>query len=161
MMVEVTNIQKGVAIVHHVTESQQRGCNYVVDLSNRTCTCGMYQQVGIPCVEAWAVIKHIHHDNTIPFDEQYFHHCCLTINIKSMFKDVPSLFGILPSDQEISNFIVANNFQNLRAPVIISNPNISKTTKRIASAGESLSTKGVISSTSYKKQKIMCEVCRL
>ena len=78
-----------------------------------------------------------------------------------MFKDVPSLFGILPSDHEISNFIVANNFQTLRAPVIISNPNISKTTKRIASAGECLSTKGAISSTSYKKQKIMCEVCKV
>jgi hypothetical protein len=46
----------------YVTEGRQLGLRRFVDLHNRTCTCRIYQDLGLPCQHALACILDIQHN---------------------------------------------------------------------------------------------------
>jgi hypothetical protein len=73
MEVHMTDSNTGCASVHSVKETVEHGTTFAVDLSERACTCGMYQQTGIPCVHAWAVMLELEMSDTLLFTDKFFH----------------------------------------------------------------------------------------
>lgn len=150
---------RGCAHVHRITDSLERGVTVDVDLSRMYCGCGSYQQTGIPCIEAWAVIKQLGIPTAQIFCETYFDSSCFSRKLKSMFHDVPSLIGRLPTDANVDDRMCSKHYRNMRAPLHVDNKS-DASSKRIASAGDSMRSNSAISKTAYKKAKIECQHCK-
>ena len=71
-------------IVHTITDAVHRSELRNVDLSKQKCDCGKYQQTGLPCKDAWFLLKELY-PNGMPqdlFSEKYFHKDCFTMRVK-------------------------------------------------------------------------------
>jgi hypothetical protein len=158
--VHVTDTVRGCAHVHRITDSQERSITIDVDLSRMHCGCGSYQQTGIPCVEAWAVIKQLGIPTAQIFSEAYFDSSCFSRKLQSMFNDVPSLIGRMPTDGNVEERLCTKEYRSMRAPLHVDNKT-DVSFKRIASAGDSsVRSNSAISKTAYKKAKIECQHCK-
>ena len=68
---ELPDKTKGV--VHLLNENKVRVAMYNVDLVKKTCDCHHYQQSGVPCYHAIALIRHLR----ISLNRNHFHDFCL------------------------------------------------------------------------------------
>jgi hypothetical protein len=140
-----------------VTETQERGITSGVNLSEKACTCGLYQQTGIPCMHAWAVLIEMGISDNVLFTEKYFHVHCFTVPLKGMFTKVPSLIGRVPSTSAVEERLHRQTFQTVR-PRLIVNTGSSRSSKRFASTEEA-SGKSTISAGAYSKSRKQCGIC--
>jgi hypothetical protein len=157
MNVHMTDSHLGCASVHFVTQTQERGTTSAVNLSDKACTCGLYQQTGIPCIHAWAVLMELSISDNCLFTEKYFHAHCFTAPLKSMFTTVPSFIGCVPSTFAVEDRLHRQVFQTVRARLVVDSTS-SRSTKRITSSGEA-SGKSTISAKAFSKSRIQCGIC--
>jgi hypothetical protein len=157
MQVHMTDSHLGCASVHSVTETQERGITSGVNLSEKACTCGLYQQTGIPCIHAWAVLIEMGISDNVLFTEKYFHVHCFTVPLKGMFTNVPSLIGRVLSTSAVEERLHRQTFQTVR-PRLIVNRGSSRSSKRFASTGEA-SGKSTISAGAFSKSRKRCGIC--
>mmetsp|Transcript_18493 Transcript_18493/g.26856 ORF Transcript_18493/g.26856 Transcript_18493/m.26856 type:complete len:397 (+) Transcript_18493:530-1720(+) len=128
-------------IVHTITDAVHRSELRNVDLSKQKCDCGKYQQTGLPCKDAWFLLKELY-PNGMPqdlFSEKYFHKDCFTMRVKNMFADVPELLGTIPSTSEVDNRLRSKSFRTIKAPLANDSKSY-RSSKRWTSTGESSST---------------------
>mmetsp|Transcript_18494 Transcript_18494/g.26859 ORF Transcript_18494/g.26859 Transcript_18494/m.26859 type:complete len:219 (+) Transcript_18494:1087-1743(+) len=145
-------------IVHTITDAVHRSELRNVDLSKQKCDCGKYQQTGLPCKDAWFLLKELY-PNGMPqdlFSEKYFHKDCFTMRVKNMFADVPELLGTIPSTSEVDNRLRSKSFRTIKAPLANDSKSY-RSSKRLTSTGESSSSS--TSQASFKKQKKQCPDC--
>jgi hypothetical protein len=153
----MTDSYLGCASVHSVTETQEHGFTSGVNLSEKACTCGRYQQTGIPCMHAWAVLMELRISDSDLFTDKYFHMHCFTLPLKSMFTKVPSFIGTVPSTSAVEDRLHRQIFQTVR-PRLVVNTVSCRSSKRITSSGEA-SGKSSISAGAFSKSRKQCGIC--
>ena len=134
--------------------------SYSVNIPNKTCSCFVWQQTGIPCSHALILIDRINNKKDlnnkirISFDEQYFHKTSLLSFWESMFNNC-QFNGYYPDDAAIRNKSCKNPF-----PIkpVTEQINLMQPTskRRIASSGDNK--KGGYHHLSLKSS-IPCEYC--
>ena len=134
--------------------------SYEVHIPNKTCSCYVWQQTGIPCIHVFILIDKINsgkdNDNKlrISFDELFFHKTSLHSYWELMF-DTCQFTGFYPDDATIRNKSFKNPFPI--QPVIEKINHLQTTSKRrIASSGDNK--KGGYKSLSLKSY-IACQYC--
>jgi hypothetical protein len=153
----MTDSVAGCASVHSVTETMERGTTNAVNLLERACTCGVYQQTGIPCMHAWAVMLELEISDKLLFTDKYFHGHCFTLPLKRMFITVPQLIGKVPSTSAVEDRLHHETFQTVRAQ-LVANKGSSRSSKRITSSGEGAGPSSV-SAQAHNKSKRQCGIC--
>ena len=118
----------------------------------------MWQQTGIPCVEALQVLKNLDYTSKPSFHQDYFHKVHLTNTLKDMFGVDNYRPGLLPSDSSVKDRKLIQRFDNLK-PKIKELDNLPRTTKRIASTGEASNQGNITISRLLSRQKKPCQHC--
>ena len=127
-------------IVHTITYTVHRSELGNVDLSKQKWDCGKYQQTGLPCKDAWFLLKELY-PNGMPqdlFSEKYFHKDCFTMRVKNMLADVPEMLGTIHSTSEVDNRLRSKSFRTIKAPLANDSKSY-RSSKRWTSTGESSS----------------------
>lgn len=170
-MVHITDICQVSGYVSLLGEHKVRSKKFNVNLQNRTCDCHRYQQTGIPCIHAIALIRHL----KVPMRKQYFYEFCFVENLEKMFESgkvlriSSNLIGnsvyinkfatVLPNDEQIEKIIMEDETEGKHKliPSIIALDKFDTTTssaKRIRSSGEHVS-----SSTQKIGKRRVCSIC--
>lgn len=90
------------AVVFLLDNNKIRGTNmYSVDLTRKTCTCLHYQQSGVPCYHAIALIRF----QELTMTSSFFHDFCFDTILKEMFKDLSIYSPSWPSENNVQMLI--------------------------------------------------------
>jgi len=125
--------------------------NFHVNLHHQTCTCGHYQQTGVPCKHG---IKFIQFAKK-KADASYFGPICLVVNYLKCFGNIDTFHILLPF---ISDF-ATNEMSCTIAPVAKVDFVSSMSTSRIRSGGDGAFGGGVSVKSSKRSEKFMCGSC--
>jgi len=135
--VKVDELDKDLALVHCVDNHILRTTVYSVNLREKTCTCHHYQQSGVPCFHAIAMLRCL----GIILDNSYFYDFCLNINLALMFEKKHLYTTVFPDENTIYQLMKSDQYINIDnlIPLLqeVSDDNTGLTTsKRYTSVGE-------------------------
>ena len=158
--VQIIDGRTGSANVTSVLESVSSAKIYRVELSQKSCSCSIYQQSGDPCIHAHAVIR----DMKLPvqdiFSDAYFDRLSFRRTWIQLY-ELPSTRCKMPGDDEVSRRQHELESDPTYVPVkvvIVADNTKSLTSKRIASSGESAGG-GTVSAKRAKGEAIACPHC--
>ena len=131
---------------------------YNVDLSLRRCSCGHYQQSGVPCYHALAFLKALNKSSGKNIvDDTFFHPVCLTVSWKLMANALHMFVVLIPNIAELLQSNV--NASDRYFPHTISDNLSSMSGKRRRSAGDSAAGGGVTRSQDSRSRRSSCRHC--
>jgi hypothetical protein len=142
---------------------------YSLDMSKKSCSCGVWYDTGVPCIHSlWFIMiwqRKIGLTSTSSeffppdfYSLKYFSPSSLTATTKNMFSDVPLLI-VLPTEQDVRKFLPFATIT--KAPCAIDEFKMVRQT-RIRSQGEGSApgAKGRnVSSKKVNELRVTCTVC--
>lgn len=98
----VKDLGDGNYTVFRTSEDKNRVSHYSVRLESSFCSCGKWQQVGVPCKHAVATLMYLTSSKTTAqlYQSKYFHATMLTKSRLEMFNNV-AMVGVAPSEDEV------------------------------------------------------------
>jgi hypothetical protein len=156
--VVVTDKVRGYAVVYPLDKSRVFAEQFSVQVYQQKCSCGLWFQLGVPCIHAWFVMKYLNlqiHINEL-YSTKYFHTNSLTISLKEAFNKYPQLLLEIPSDALVTLIKDTNVCRRIIAPTYVDDITCVNNI-RIRSTGEGGS-KGT-SMRKHKQTKIRCAKC--
>lgn len=163
--VSIVDQETGLYVVRHNNQnSLSHGCQ--VDMLKKSCECTRWEQKGVPCRHAIAVLHAQQHSVEI----QHFHKWCLTEEWRRLYDDIQGLYIKLPTQDSVAKArerLLEKGkdirLVSLQAKGISAGGGLMNGNKRIRSAGESgPSLNSSVTLTAIqagKKSKTMCQYC--
>lgn len=152
--VVVTNYLTGAGIVYRVNDNKTRCAMYNVDISNKTCCCGHWEQSGVPCYHAIKLQRVLKRN----FCKDDFYNFCHSDGLLLMFNN---MFVEFPSYDAIVNCLISTDpFKCQIVPRIISiadnDYKLCSSSKRMASTGEKFNSRSMFTGKARK----LCVTCK-
>lgn len=130
---------------------------YIVSMGTRECSCKHWQDSGVPCLHATAVVRKFALDRNEDFyTSKYFHETMLMSHRRAMFRECP-LIGRLAADSDVAARRANGQYQKLTA---VTKPFEGErvTSLRITSTGETSKGRSIKLRDANKRQH-QCPHC--
>lgn len=162
MFISVVDKGIGLYVVRHNNQTALSH-GWQVDMLKKTCECTRWEQKGVPCRHAIAVL----HAQQRSVQTEHFHSWCLADEWRRLYDDIPALYIKLPTQDGVAKArerLLAKGKEvrlvSLKTKGISTGGGLTYTNKRIRSAGESgPSLNSSASVQACKSRKTMCKYC--
>jgi len=97
---EVQNPKEETFFVRKINQSKLFPYFERVDLKNKSCTCGVYQQTGVPCEDAIVCLQYLK-KSSIEVGKNYYHDFCFASRWKESYQ-CSDIFAKIPTMDEVN-----------------------------------------------------------